>query len=386
LSRWLGTGVTLAGLSGLLAGTAQGQPAFDQVPPNRSVVAPAAQETNTFGQPAPMPAPRAAEDQANPLGSFSITNPKQRGEWQQRLTLGPGDVLNINLFGQATEASRAATGQAGTEVAVGPDGKVSFMQAVDVPAAGLTIDELRGKLDGELGKYYRAPRTIINPVAFRSKKYFMLGKVINRGVYVLDQPITLLEAVARAKGLETGLVDLQNTVDLADLQKSFLMRQGKRVPVDFQKLFQEGDLSQNVAIEPGDYIYIAPANLQEVYVLGEVKTPGPVLRTASTTVAGAISARGGFTDKAFKGKVLVIRGSLSKPETFVINVWGNLEGSQVGFKLQNKDIIYVAHRTFVRVEELLDLAATAFIQSAVSAWAGGNIGPIITSPLLPQVK
>src|SRR6185369_12033889 len=106
------------------------------------------------------------------------------------------------------------------------------------------------KRDNELGRYRRAVRTIVTPVAYRSKKYFVLGQVVQRGVYTLEKPTTVVEALAKAKGIQNGQLDF-NTVDLADFQRAFLMRGNKRVPVDFEKLFQQGDLSQNVLIEPG---------------------------------------------------------------------------------------------------------------------------------------
>ena len=51
-----------------------------------------------------------------------------------------------------------------------------------------------------------------------------------------------------------------------DFRRSFVARSGKRIPLDFEKLFQKGDLSQNMAVEPGDYIYFAPGDLNEVYL------------------------------------------------------------------------------------------------------------------------
>src|SRR5262249_35441981 len=150
---------------------------------------------------------------------FSIVGPSQRANWQQRLTLGPGDVLTLNLYG-APELTRA-------EVAIGPDGRISYLEAQDMPASGLTIDELRAKLDEALGQFRRAPHTIVTPVSFRSKKYYMLGRVTTKGVYVLDRPLTVLEALARAHGLETALVD-RYLVSLTDFDRSFLARGGKR--------------------------------------------------------------------------------------------------------------------------------------------------------------
>ena len=228
--------------------------------------------------------------------SFAIVNPSQRAAWQEHLTLGPGDVLNFGLFGQPELAA--------ADITIGPDGRVSYLEAQDVLANGLTIDELRARLDQELGKYRRAPHTMITPAAFRSKKYFMLGKIMVKGVYTLDRPLTVLEAIARARGFENGLVD-RSVVDLADFSRSFIARNGKRIPLNFERLFQDGDLSQNIPIEPGDYVYIAPINVQEVYVVGEVRLPGPVTFGGGETVVSAITSRGGFTERAYRGRCLL---------------------------------------------------------------------------------
>jgi hypothetical protein len=163
------------------------------------------------------------------------------------------------------------------------------------------------------------------------------------------------------------------------------MRQGKRLPVNLERLFQQGDLSQNVGLEPEDYLYFAAGALREVYVLGEIRLPGPLTYTENTTVIRAIAARGGFTDRAYKTKVVVVRGSLNAPQTYVVDTWATLDARALDFKLEPKDIVYVSWRPFIKAEELLDLAATAFIQSAVAAWAGKNIGPIITRPILPSL-
>jgi protein involved in polysaccharide export with SLBB domain len=295
---------------------------------------------------------------------LSIVGPSQRAAWQERLTLGPGDVLSFGLYGEP-ELARA-------EVAVGPDGRVSFLEAQDIVVTGLTIDELRQKLDDEIGRFRRSPRTIVTPVAFRSKKYYMLGKIMTKGVYTLDRPITVLEAIARAHGFENGLVD-RNVIDLADFQRSFLMRGNKRIPLNFDKLFQDGDLTQNIAIEPGDYLYFASAEVKEVYVVGEIRLPGPVTHTPELNIIGAIASRGGFTDRAFKSRVLVIRGSLNRPEPIVVDTAAIVDARGLNFKLQPNDIIYVNSRPFIRVEELADLAATAFIQSVITSWVGVDV-------------
>jgi protein involved in polysaccharide export with SLBB domain len=297
-----------------------------------------------------------ADLEASPSGSLSATKAAHRAAWQEHFTLGPGDVLNLSLF-EAPETAR-------TEVPIGPDGKISFLQAQDIVAAGLTIDELRSNLDKALANFYQSPRTIITPAAFNSKKYYVLGAVMTKGVFNFDRPLTLIEAIARAGGLETGLFD-NRTVELADLSHSFVARSGQRVPVDFERLFQRGDLSQNVPMEPGDYIYLAPESLNEIYVLGEVKIPGVMTFVPNPTVLRAIASRGGYGDKAFKQRVLVVRGSLSHPETFVVNTSAVLSGKAADFKLQPRDIVYVSTNPWILAADVLDTAAKAFVQGVV---------------------
>lgn len=363
-SRWL-TCFVLFALLGLCSVRAQTPPAAGPTPaaPPGENPQPQTPDTNMtlLTEPPPLDTNQAPEETHY---SFSTVSPSQRAEWERNLTLGPGDVLSFSLYGDPTLAR--------SEIPIGPDGRVSFLEAQDVLATGLTVDELRQRMDQALSKYRRSPRTIITPLGYHSKKYYVLGKVVQRGVYTLDRPTTVLEALARAKGIENGQVDY-DIVDVADLQHAFLMRQNKRIPVDFERLFENGDLSQNVQIEPGDYLYFPSANVGQVYVLGEVTLPGTVTFRPGLTVLAAISSRGGFDQKAFKSHVLVVRGSLNHPHTFVVDTMGTTAGRLSDFQLERNDIIYVSWRPFYRGEELLDLAATAFVTTAVNGWVGVNI-------------
>ena len=75
--------------------------------------------------------------------------------------------------------------------------------------------------------------------------------------------------------------------------------------------------------------------------------------------------RGGLTDRAWTQRVLVVRGSLDHPETFKVNVSGALTGDMPNLELKPGDIIYVGNRPWIRAEELLDRAASAFVEAAV---------------------
>jgi len=292
--------------------------------------------------------------------------------------LGTGDVLNISLYEQP-ESERKA-------LIIGPDGRLNYLQARDVIAAGLTIDELRDKLDNVLLKFYRPPlRTIVVPQAYNSKKYYLLGNVAQKGVFSLDRPVTVVEAIAKAQGFITT-VERRNTLMLADLPRAFLVRKGegeesKRVNVDFEALFLRGDLRQNIALAPGDYLYFPPLDLQEIYILGEVPHPGVASYTPEMTALRAIASRGGFTERAYRTRVLIVRGSLTHPQTLILNVKDILKAQSLDVKLEARDIVYISRKPWYKAEELLQSAISDFMRAAVVAWTGQNIGPFIKEPL-----
>ncbi|MCS6244754.1 MAG: polysaccharide biosynthesis/export family protein [Opitutus sp.] len=324
--------------------------------------APAAAQTTTTG-------PATGFPPASSTASFAILDTPQRAPWQQRFTLGPGDQLQLNVYGQADSTS--------STILIGPDGRISYLEAQNLMAAGLTVDEFRAELNRALGKFRNSPEIIVRPASYHSKRYYVLGAVVKKGAFPLSRPLTIIEAVSQAQGLETRVID-RSLVMQADLPNSFISRQGRRLPVDFQKLFAEGDLAQNISLEPDDYLYFPPTERLQIYVLGEVRYPGGLITSGRTGTLEAIAIRGGFSERAWPKRLLVIRGSLKKPQTFIVNANDILAAKSPDFQLQPKDIVYVGNRPWYKAEELLDLAASAFIQSAVVTKTGLSVTPIGT--------
>jgi protein involved in polysaccharide export with SLBB domain/capsular polysaccharide biosynthesis protein len=294
--------------------------------------------------------------------------------WLQRYVLGAGDGFNIGIYGH-TDLQR-------NDVFVAADGRLTYLHA-NVMAAGLTVDELRAVLNREMARYYQHAQVILSPIVYASKRVFVLGKVVNKGAIMLDRPLTVLEAVAEAGGLETGLFQL-NTVELADLPRSLLVRKGRRVNCDFEKLFNEGDMSFNHLLEPDDYLFFPSSNSNEFHLFGSVQNPGTQALTPNASVVSSLATGGSFTRKAWRKRVLVVRGSLSKPQAFAVNVDEVLSGNEKDFRLEPHDIVYVADRPWAKVEELVENALTAFTQAAVASWTGANVGPFIKDAILPQ--
>src|SRR6185295_7414910 len=95
---------------------------------------------------------------------------------------------------------------------------------------GLTIPESRSLLQKETAKYNRAPPDlVINLKGVASQRVWFLGAV-SPGLYPLSSPTTLLEAVATLGGVPTAGTD-----DAIDFSRSFVLRNGKFLPVDFER-------------------------------------------------------------------------------------------------------------------------------------------------------
>jgi protein involved in polysaccharide export with SLBB domain len=332
-----------------------------------SRLAPSTAPAQSASPPAFAPAPLGQSAE----GSRSAAKVPKLAPWQERLTLGPGDVMSIRLHDQPDSAKIG--------LFIGPDGRLNYLQAHDVPAAGLTVDELRVKLEGILAKYYLTPRVVINPSAYNSKKYFLLGNVQTVGPFPLNRPVTILEAVARAGGFVAS-AESRNVIIQADLSRSFLARTdatgaATRVPVDFEAVLMRGELGQNLELTPGDYLYFPPIDVQEIYVLGAVAGPGVTPYSPGLGVIGAIASRGGFAEKAQRSKVVVIRGSLNDPQTFIVDASAILSASGKDFPLQNKDIVYVSRRPTAKVEELTEAAVSSFVNGLIWGFTQNRIIP-----------
>jgi protein involved in polysaccharide export with SLBB domain len=283
--------------------------------------------------------------------------------WTERYELGPGDSLNFSLAGQPELTKH--------QVPVAPDWTISYLQAKRVSVRGLTVEELRVWMGEVLSEFHVNPKVIVTPAKLGSKKFTVLGKVKSNNTYQLDRPTSLIEAIARAKGIVVGVRNSSAT-ELADLKRSFVVRDGEKLPVDFESLYSGGDMSQNIQIEPDDYIYIASNVHNETYVFGSVAQQGMLPLTGRLTVMGAIAESGGYAKYAWKKRVLVVRGSVGSPEATVIDTREVLRGNQKDLLLEPGDIVYVHREPWAYAEEILDIAIKAYIQSATAVAIQGD--------------
>jgi protein involved in polysaccharide export with SLBB domain len=146
------------------------------------------------------------------------------------------------------------------------------------------------------------------------------------------------------------------------------------VPVDFQRLLREGDLSQNVYLQAGDFVYVPPLRSSQVHVLGAVLQPRSERMAGALTVVEAIALAGGTVPEACLSNVAILRGSLAHPQIAIVAINLVLVGKAPDVRLEPGDIVYVPFTP----ERVLERYATLILDTFVRT-VGVNEGAYMIS-------
>ncbi len=233
--------------------------------------------------------------------------------WAKEYIIGAADVIAISVLDNK---------DLDTVVTVNPGGKITVPLIGDIQAAGLTVSELTNRLTQLLSDKVKSPQVSVSLREVNSYRIFFLGRVGRPGILSSKSEVTLLQALSMAGGIQEG----------ADLAMSYVARGKDRLPVDFVKLLRQGDLSQNITLQPEDTV-VVPDNPQNViYVTGEVRQPGMLsfVKEREWTAMKAVAAVGGFTQFAGKGRAYLIREGSGGRTTIPIDFNDLMKKSEAG--------------------------------------------------------
>jgi polysaccharide export outer membrane protein len=242
--------------------------------------------------------------------------------------IGPEDVLDVQVW-ERTDLNHT--------VFVRPDGRTSLPLVGEIMVAGKTVQELQDHL---AKVYEKASQNAIVTVIVReikSRAVYFVGGFGRPGPMQLTREMTLMQAISVVGGV----------VPAGDAENGYVLRGDKRIAVDFNKLLQKGDLSQNTRLEPGDTVVVPIADL--VYVQGEVRAPSPLKYTTDLTLLKAITQAGGLTPLAAPGRVDLLRGRTGEKKARIrVDVDKIMRAPEENpdVSLKPDDIIYVPQRLF----------------------------------------
>lgn len=155
--------------------------------------------------------------------------------------LGPGDILDIRVFGEPEVSATAI---------VRMDGRISLPLAGEVVVAGNTPELVGEQIKEKLERFIDAPNVVVMLTESRSKKYYILGQVKSPGEYDITRPVTVLQAIARAGGFG----------EWAKKDKIMIVAEpGEKETINmfnYDRFLRDADKKKNILIKPGDTIVV----------------------------------------------------------------------------------------------------------------------------------
>lgn len=267
--------------------------------------------------------------------------------------LGPGDILDIEIAEVPDTLARTF---------IMPDGMIYYNLAGGVPAEDLTVAELSDRLEAALSTDYTSPVVNVTLIEVRSRRYWLLGRVYNPGIYPLRQPTTLIEAISMAGGLFSARFS-GSTEELADLGSSIVIRDGEILPVDFARLIREGDMSHNIYLRHNDYIYLPSAQSNSVLLLGNINQPKAVSFKDSLSIVECIAYGLGPSAFADLSNVVIVRGSLRDPQLAVVDFKAIATGKKADVALKPGDIVWIPKDPWKTVQQYAKEVARSAAQA-----------------------
>ena len=256
---------------------------------------------------------------------------------EQRYRIGPGDLLDIRVFGHP---------EMGREARVDNGGRIRIPFLDEIRAACLTEVELSRAIEEKLRKYLRAPQVDVLVKDYQSQPVAVMGAVSHPGRFLLQRRVRLLEllalagganptagaslnlirgkdydycanpgatpaAVAAEKASGPDKMDKMDKTDapgeaqaVAQTAESDKLFDGSFVTISLHDLLG-GASAANIFVEPGDIVSVPEAD--QVFMTGGVMRPGPIALRQATTLLQAIGIAGGFYPDAAKKRIRILR-------------------------------------------------------------------------------
>lgn len=239
--------------------------------------------------------------------------------------IGPKDLLEITVF-ELPELNQT--------VRVSEDGSITLSLLGKVEVSGSTAQELETRLAQLLDQQFTKGAHVTVFIK-EYQKVSVIGAVGRPGMYELVGPTTLLQAIAQAGGLTAQAMN-----------EIFVYRMGpdgkqERIVI----ILEDGNPEMNIELKPKDVLTVPIDQSLNVFVYGEVRTPGviPYMSSKKITLLQAIAQAGGTTEWAKKSKVVIKRRDkrTDKEIKIKINLKKMISGKIADIVLMEGDVVIV---------------------------------------------
>jgi polysaccharide biosynthesis/export protein len=350
----------------------------------------------------------AAEPSSNqrpaftPLPTVNLQNNGLSNINQADYVLGPGDVLQLTMYGQTDLFGT-------TPFSVLVDGTISLPFIGRVPVGGKTVREVEAIVTGMYKRYFKRPYVTVVLSKPRQLTLAVSGEVVKPGTYpfVGTDQIPTVSQLLKLSGGVTPSADLRNIL----VRRSNFSQPGnyQTITISLMKLIRDGDISQDIRLRDGDIVVVsatekpslddfaaavnssfASDNTQplKIAVIGEVFRPGPYTVQAGNAVVGEAGTQGAATNSNSKNlptvsQALQLAGGI-KPEADVrtiqvrrfsrsgkeqllpVNLWKMLVEGDIrqDIPLQEGDTVLIAKAAVPLTREEQQFLASATLSPA----------------------
>ena len=259
--------------------------------------------------------------------------------------LGPGDVLDIRVFGQPELSTQNAQ--------IDSDGNLSSLPFIEKPilAKCRTDKEVQKDIALAYAKFVNNPQVSVRISERNSRQPATVFGAIRQSQRVeMKRKVRLNELIAVSGGFTeraSGTIQILHTEPLMcpepgeeELAKPL---DGTRIPLQIVQISQlrSGKVEANPVIRPGDYVLVTEA--EPVYITGAVISPNGIYLRDQLTLTRALAMVGGTRKEAKLTEVKVYRqtpGALTQ-QIIPVDVAAIKKNQKPDFLLQAYDVIEV---------------------------------------------
>ena len=267
----------------------------------------------------------------------------------QNYRLGPGDEVNIDIWGASQESI--------TET-ISPDGYVTVEDVGLIQLGGLTVSQAKAKLKSVLGARYQSSSIELTLGQTRTVTISVIGEVKVPGTYTLSAFSTVYNALYLAGGPN----------DIGTLRNIKVYRGGRLLStVDVYDFLLNGHLTGDVRLQDNDIVTVGPYEAL-VNITGKIKRPMFYEMKRSESAATLLRYAGGFTGDAYTKAIRINRKAGQMYSVFNVG-----EFDLNSFKLMDEDSVSV-DSTLNRYQNMVEVRGAVFRPGRYQV--GGHISTV----------
>lgn len=286
--------------------------------------------------------------------------------------LGPGDVIDVRVFGQPELSS---------SVQVDSEGNLSALPFIEkpIPAKCRTDKDVQKDITVAYAKFINNPQVSVRISERNSRQPATVFGAVRQPTRVeMKRRVRLNELMAVSGGFTeraSGTIQILHTEPLMcpepGEEAEAAPIDGTRIPLAIVKIsdLRAGKIEANPIIRPGDYVLVTEA--EPVYITGSVMSPGGIYLRDQLMLSRALAMVGGARKEAKLNEVRIYRqipGSANQ-ELITVDVAAIRKNQKPDVLLQAYDVIEVPEAGMFssqRIGSTLMGAVTGGLSSAIS--------------------